>query len=167
MKRKKKMAIIGMTAILALAFVLVCWLAMQENHPAFSTLKATVLKIGTADAIVLQTENCTTVIDTGEEEDGEEIALFLQEEGIRRIDQLIITHYDKDHVGGADTLIEMVPVDRVIVSDYVGSSTEYQDFMNALDAAGIVPERLREPVSFTMDDASVLVEPPVSYEFTE
>lgn len=168
MKRKtKKMAIIGMAAVLALALVLVCWLAMQEKHPAFSTLKATVLKVGKADAIVLCTENCTTVIDAGEEEDGEEIAWYLQEEGIRRIDQLIITHYDKDHVGGADTLIEMVPVDRVIIADYVGSSTEYQDFMNALDAAGIVPERLQEPVSFTMDDASVLVEPPVSYEIPE
>lgn len=126
-------------------------------------LRTTLLKVGKADAIILQSGDETMVIDAGEEEDGEEIAVFLKNCGVSYIDTLIITHFDKDHVGGADTLIEMIGAGEVFLPDYQGDSTEYLDFMNALDEKDLVPHRLSEAVEFELGDASVLVEPPISY----
>ena len=45
-------------------------------------LKVTLLKVGKADAIAIQTEKNTMVIDTGEEEDGEELVFYLKNQGI-------------------------------------------------------------------------------------
>ena len=65
------------------------------------------------------------VIDTGEEDDGPDLVEFLQKRSIRELEALIITHYDKDHVGGADTLLEHIPVKKVYVPEYVGTGSEY------------------------------------------
>ena len=127
-------------------------------------LQVQVLKIGKADAILLFCGGRTMVIDCGEEEDGQEVLDSLQGKGVAEIDVLIITHFDKDHVGGADTVVEEMPVKRVLLPAYTGSGTEYADFMAALENAGLEPENLQEPVQFPLGDASVLVEPPASYE---
>lgn len=127
-------------------------------------LKATFLKVGKADAIAIQTGEDTLVIDTGEEEDGEELVFYLKNQGISQVDTLLITHYDQDHVGGADTLIESMDVGRVLVPDYEGTSTEYQDFMVALEEKGMTAERLKKAEEFELGSATVLVEPPASCE---
>lgn len=110
-------------------------------------LKVTLLKVGKADAIAIQTEKNTMVINTGEEEDGEELVFYLKNQGITQVDTLLITHFDQDHVGGADTLIESMDVERVLVPDYEGTSTEYQDFMIALEEKGMTAERLKKQKS--------------------
>ena len=159
----------GFLLVLLLAAVVMIRLFVSAPAAAseYGSLKATVLKVGKADAIVVETPYQTMVIDTGEEDDGLELVSYLMNRGIRKVDVLVITHYDKDHVGGADTLVEKMPVDRVLVPDYESTSTEYADFVMALDKAGIVPEKLRESVSFTLGDAEVLVEPPLDYGILE
>nr|WP_177297473.1 hypothetical protein [uncultured Blautia sp.] len=56
-------------------------------------------------------------------------------------------YFDQDHVGGAETLIESMDVERVLVPDYEGTSTEYQDFMIALEEKGMTAERLKKQKS--------------------
>ncbi|MBR5969491.1 MAG: MBL fold metallo-hydrolase [Lachnospiraceae bacterium] len=158
---------LGLVAVLAALVSIRLFASAPVTASEYGTLKATVLKVGKADAIVVETPYQTMVIDAGEEDDGLELVSYLMNRGIRKVDVLVITHYDKDHVGGADTLVEKMPVDRVLVPDYESSSTEYADFVAALDAAGIVPEKLRESVSFTLGDAEVLVEPPLDYSILE
>lgn len=157
---------IGIILFFALVLAVSIYMTVRpiQAKTAYDTIETTILKIGKADAIVVEAPYQTMVIDCGEEEDGLEVLQFLQNRGIDHVDVLVVTHYDKDHVGGADTLIEGIRVDRVLVPDYDGTSTEYVDFVAAMDAAGIVPERLTESVSFTIGDANVLVEPPLSYD---
>lgn len=126
-------------------------------------LQIRVLKVGKADAIVCMCGEKTMVIDCGEEEDGQEVLDYLEGRGISRVDVLLITHYDKDHIGGADTVVEGIPVSRVLLPDYTGTGTEYGDFMEALEKAGIRPERIREDQVLSLGGADVLVEPPASY----
>lgn len=147
----------------------VCVLIFTAGMPVkgeggLEPLKATLLKVGKADAIIIQCQNQTMVIDAGEEEDGEEVIEFLKNQGISQVDTLLITHFDQDHVGGADTLVETLPVGEVLLPDYEGNSTEYVDFMTALQEKEITPRRLRESVEFMLGEAEVLVEPPTSYE---
>jgi len=141
-----------------------------ETPPAgrqLDPLQVTLLKIGKADAIVVQEGGQTAVIDAGEEEDGAEVVAFLKEQGISQIDTLIITHFDKDHVGGADTLVEALEIGQVLVPDYQAESTEYSDFLSAMEQKEITPQALTEPVEFKLGEADVLVEPPLSYEIPD
>ena len=83
--------------------------------------------------------------------------------GIEKVDVLLITHYDKDHVGGADYVVRENKVDQVILPAYVGTNSEYMDFMKALDQKKISRTEVTEPMEFSLGQASVTVEPPQSY----
>ena len=52
--------------------------------------------------------------------------------GIERLDLLIITHFDKDHVGGADKVLESVSVAQVVMPQYAKESKQYTQFRDAL-----------------------------------
>lgn len=67
-----------------------------------------------ADSILLQTEDADILIDTGLSEDGEELVKKLQELQVEDIELLILTHPDKDHIGGAAEVLDAFTVKQVI-----------------------------------------------------
>ena len=69
---------------------------------------------GKADAFLLYTEESAVLIDCGEKGFGKEILAYMEEAGIESLDYLIITHFDKDHVGGAAKVINSTPVETVL-----------------------------------------------------
>ncbi len=160
MRKKQILPVILIGVVL---FVLAALFFRQPEKSPLAPLTCTFLKVGKADAMVLQTGGHTMIIDTGEEDDGQELVDFLKSSHISQVEVLIITHYDKDHVGGADTLLAQVPVGRVILPDYEGGGIEYSDFIRALADAGITPERISAPLSFQFGEAIVSVDPPFSY----
>lgn len=154
-------ALLGAVACLALVLLL---LHAQSSGVSNQKLKVTILKIGKADAIVLQSGGHAMMIDTGEVDDAQGIVDFLKNENVTSLDAMIITHFDKDHVGAAGLIVENFNVDRVLVPDYDGTRTEYFDFMNAMKAALIVPQRVSENLEFEFGATTVLIEPPVDYD---
>ena len=124
-------------------------------------------KIGRADNMVLMCGGSTMVIDCAKEENGEEILEYLAQKGVEQIDILIITHFDDDHMGGAGTVVEGIPVKRILVPAYEGSGKRYNRLMEAAKSIGIGPERLLADIEFRLGDALVTVEPPASYEIPD
>jgi beta-lactamase superfamily II metal-dependent hydrolase len=164
--RKRQIAVVlGVCICLGIISAFIFRLMPEKN--TLSPLTCTFLKVGKADAMVLETNGHTIVIDAGEEDDGQEIVEFLKERNISLVDVLIITHYDKDHVGGADTLISEIPVVRILIPDYTGISTEYSDFMKAMELSGITPERIATSTTFPFGEAVVTIDPPESYEIPD
>ena len=157
--------VIGLVLILGL--LLSCLGCSSAATSDVVPLTVTLLKVGKADAIVVLCGSHAMVLDTGEEDDGEEVIEFLQNHGVQELDAMIITHFDQDHVGGADTILEAIPVRTIYVPDYDGSHTEYHDFLEAAEAAHIPIQRLQASISFSIEDAQVLIEPPNSYEIPE
>lgn len=126
-------------------------------------LTVTFLDVGKADAAVLINGDHTLVIDAGETDDGDAIVSFLIDAGVKQVDALIVTHFDKDHVGGAAALLAAVPVRRVLVPDYTGDSNEYETFSMMAFGVQVTPEALTKPCAFTLGDCKVTVEPPLDY----
>ncbi len=126
-----------------------------------------ILKVGKADAIILQTQNYHIMIDCGEEDDGDEVLEFLDENGISRMDYLFITHFDKDHVGGAAEVIENTEVGTVITPDYQGTNDEYISYLQAVQESGISTLALAEKKSYVLDDVLLEVYPPQKKNYRE
>ena len=115
---------------------------------------------GKADAFLLMTEEGTVLIDSGESGQGKEILNFLEEKGITEIDTFILTHFDKDHVGGAAKVLKGIPVRRVLQSNCPGDNKEYSKYLSALALRRIEPVTVREPISFSLGDVDFTVVPP-------
>ena len=122
---------------------------------------------GKADAILLTTENSAVLIDAGEKGFGKTILSYLEEKGITRLDYLMITHFDQDHVGGAAKVLNNLPVGTVLQSNYPKDSEEYEKYVKALSNAGIEPQTVQESLSFVLDGVSYSVDPPHQEKYSE
>lgn len=112
--------------------VLCALLALASCAFAFGGTEVSVLRIGKADAIIISTAEHTILIDAGEEDDAGEILDFFEARRVARLDVMIITHYDKDHVGGAAGVLQGIPVDAVYDADYERDSGHYEDYVKAI-----------------------------------
>lgn len=93
-------------------------------HFIFPTLRSsatvTFFDVGQGDStiIVLPRNEKVIMIDTGVSTDGKrmsrEIIPYLKSLGCRKVDSLILTHGDLDHVGDVETLLEHYPVDNIL-----------------------------------------------------
>ena len=153
--------LLALVAVLALVVLL---LHLKGSGIKNEALKVTVMKTGKSDAIVLESGGKAMLIDTAEVDDAEKIVDFLKAENITSLDAILITHFDRDHVGSAGLVVENFNVNRVLVPDYEGTREEYFDFMNAMKAAMIVPQRVSEAMEFTFGECTVQIDPPVDYD---
>lgn len=117
-------------------------------------LDVTFFNAGKADCFLLRTEGGAVLIDCGTSKFGKELVPMLADLGVDRLDALFITHFDKDHVGGADTVLENLPVDVVYEPNYVSDSKQYRQYREALEASDARLETLTENVSLTLGGLS-------------
>ncbi len=89
---------------------------MLPPRPAPGTTAITVLDVGQGLAIHVQTAGHDLLFDAGpafsaDADSGNRIiAPYLRAMGVRRLDALIISHADKDHEGGAASVLAALPV---------------------------------------------------------
>lgn len=136
--------------------------------PVTGEVEVAVLSLGKADAIVLTTATKTVVIDTGETDDGGKVLNYLNEKGRGVIDCLIITHYDRDHVGGADRLLQYTEVKQVIRPAYEGVREEYEAFLASVRKLAIPDNPLPcggADFTFTVDDLHITINSPLKSSY--
>ena len=127
----------------------------------------TVLKAGQADAIFLQTENHSIILDCGEKDDGDELTKLLQEKGISNVDYIFITHFDKDHVGGFPEVMDNVTASNIIVPNYEGNNDEYEDYLKTVCNKGFQITPLTKDTNFILDDVLLKVSVPKQQFYAE
>ena len=97
-------------------------LLISPPRPNVGEIWVTVLDVGQGLSVVVETANHTLIYDTGfawGRMDSAKMVLlpYLRSRGISRIDRLVISHDDRDHSGGADTLLRGVTVDQLLTPD--------------------------------------------------
>ena len=117
------------------------------------TMRVTFFQAGAADAILIQTAHSAVLIDAGLRGDGDKLVGSLREAGVERLDALIVTHYDKDHVGGAPAVLQALPVAEIYQPDYVKDAKPYQRWQKALEKTDASVHTLSEDTAFTLDGA--------------
>lgn len=125
------------------------------------TLSVDFFDVGKADAALITTPQGTRIlIDAATNKEGKELARRFLRAGIERIDVMIITHYDKDHVGGADQILEELSVGQVIMPVYDKESKQYSQFLESLEnspGTQTVPMSARSEYRIASGGAELLV----------
>ena len=107
----------GLSLVLFLPLV---FTAPQKPEPG--AIKLTLLDVGQGLSAVVQTVNHWLIYDTGakfsaESDMGQSALLpYLRQQGAGRIDTLVISHGDNDHIGGAVSLMNGLPAAQVLTS---------------------------------------------------
>jgi len=124
-------ALVGVLLLLAPRGVPARWLGLvwllpmflvRPELPAPGEARITLLDVGQGLAVVAQTSGHTLVYDTGARlsarfDAGRAVVVpFLRHAGVTRVDTLIVSHGDNDHIGGSASLLAAMPVTRVLSS---------------------------------------------------
>ena len=110
-------------ASLTLALTVAWRVAPSDDRPALPPegLRITVLDVGQGDAILLQVPEGSVLVDQGPPE--ADVAGQLEELGVDELTALVLTHPERDHVGGAADVLERTEV-TAVVDPLIPSSSE-------------------------------------------
>ena len=85
------------------------------------------LDVGQGDCIFIACEGRYAMIDTGDYSLHSKAVQYLERYGIDRLDLLIVTHTDSDHIGDFQSLSDHVRIDNVVLSPYDVVGEELSD----------------------------------------
>ena len=156
--------IILLISILLLFIIILVYIRVSRNED----ISIYVFDSGKSDAIIISKNDNHMMIDTGEESNVDDILTYFEKNNIRKLDYLIITHFDKDHVGGASKIIDNIDVGRILSSNVPKDSEYYNNYLNSLDKKGIIPMVVTDDYEFSMSSITVYINgPKVLYDKNE
>ena len=107
-RRPRAAAVAGLVVVVAAA-----WQVRPESgRPPPDGFRLTVLDVGQGDAILLEVPEGSVLVDQGPPEG--HVDDQLRKLGVRRISLAVLTHPQRDHVGGAPQLVRRLRVDRIL-----------------------------------------------------
>ncbi len=151
----KRLIIVAIAAVLILGSVfLISYLQGNLSRK----LVVTDLDVGKADSAVIKYGDVVGLIDTGTSDAFDTIDSFLKENKVADIDYMILTHYDKDHIGSAVDIMNSYDVGNIYLADYESEKKYYTQLMEAVKDRDDVTF-VTEPVNFSYDDLTIEILP--------
>ncbi|BBF45113.1 late competence protein comeC, DNA transport [Lachnospiraceae bacterium KM106-2] len=126
MKQLKRIFSIMMLTIM----VTVTSIPMEAN--AATKLLVHFIDVGQGDAILVQYGSSYSLIDTGVEKKYSQLSTYLKKIKVKKITNLVVTHPDADHMGGADLVIKNYGVKNIYMTNYSSNSGEYKEMISAI-----------------------------------
>jgi competence protein ComEC len=106
-------------------------------------MKVHFINVGQGDSTFIQLASGQNIlIDAGTDQAGETVVSYLKSLGVTRLDYVIATHPDADHIGGIEDVLNAFKVDKFIDSGKVHTSKTYESMLLAVQQEGsqfIVP----------------------------
>ncbi len=136
----------------------------EETIDASTTMEVHFIDVGQGDATLIKNGDHTMLIDAGENNKGTTVQLYLKKQGVEKLDYLVLTHTDSDHIGGADVILEKFQVDMVFMGDYEKDTATYRDVIQALDYKGLTWSQPSVGEQYALGDATfTIIAPNDSY----
>ncbi|MDD3347136.1 DNA internalization-related competence protein ComEC/Rec2 [Oscillibacter sp.] len=126
-----------------------------------SALDAVVLDVGQGESVVLASHGAYALVDCGSANGwyapGEDAAHQLRTMGCGRLDYLILTHYDFDHISGVTALLARLEVAKLLVP----RDGENEALCAAARDCGVEVAYITEKATLPLGDAHLTVYPPL------
>ena len=154
-RRLKVLLPIALSAA-ALFLVLFVTRSSYERPPGVIS----VLDVGEGQCITVFSGDRTVMVDCGSqwtlENAGETAGAYLESCGRKYVDLLILTHLHKDHANGVPVLLEMLPVEQIMLPEPVDSNRQlYEEIRDAAAVRGIPVLYLRGDLDLELDGIAV------------
>ena len=123
------------------------------------------LDVGCADSAYITCDGYHVLIDAGNPSMQETVAYYLRQCGVKKLDLVIASHPDKDHIGDMPSVLQRLQVLRFwmpdIEEDLVPQADYYTDMLHAIDRQGITVQNPKPGESLQLGQMQLTVLAPL------
>ena len=136
-------AIMLMVALIILSIGCVFFALFHINNNPYTVTEGTVevhmIDVGQGDSILIMAPKGNVLIDAGDESAEGALRSYLDSMKIEKIDYLILTHPDADHIGSADMVVNTYSVGSVMMEPYTYTSETqvYRNLETAIETRSV------------------------------
>ena len=113
------------------------------------------IDVGQGEAILIALPEKTMLIDAGPTGSAPKIAQVLQELGRDKIDYLVATHPDEDHIGGMADVISSTQIGTIYAPNKINNTATYRKFLTAIQ---------NNNLQITLAEAETIIDQTDSYK---
>lgn len=113
------------------------------------------IDVGQGEAILIALPEKTVLIDAGPTGSAPKIAQVLQELGRNKIDYLVATHPDEDHIGGMADVISNTQIGTIYAPNKTNNTATYRKFLTAIQ---------NNNLQITLAEAGTIIDQTDSYK---
>lgn len=113
------------------------------------------IDVGQGEAILISLPEKTMLIDAGPTGSAPKIAQVLQELGRNKIDYLVATHPDEDHIGGMADVISSTQIGTIYAPNKTNNTATYRKFLTAIQ---------NNNLQITLAEAGTIIDQTDSYK---
>lgn len=113
------------------------------------------IDVGQGEAILIALPEKTVLIDAGPTGSAPKIAQVLQELGRDKIDYLVATHPDEDHIGGMADVISSTQIGTIYAPNKTNNTATYRKFLTAIQ---------NNNLQITLAEAGTIIDQTDSYK---
>lgn len=132
------------------------------------SLAVTFLDVGQGNAVLLAQAGHYALIDGGGRERSSYLVAYLQEQGVEKLDYVIASHYDEDHVAGLVGALNVFRVGTILDPDYEAETKIYRSYVDMVEQNGCREEHPQLGAAYTFaGDVEITVVTPKTYDYSE
>ena len=90
-----------------------------------STMKVHYIDVGQGSAVLVQSGVHFMLIDGGDSDASSKVVSYLKRQKVKKLDYVVVSHYDSDHLNGVVGALNVFKVKRVIAPAYTADSRVY------------------------------------------
>ena len=120
-----------------------------SNH----NLRFHFIDVGQGDSsLIITPKGKTILIDAGDEAHAKKVVSYIREQGIEKLDLVVATHPDADHIGGMDKVIKNFDIDVFAMPDVSAKTNQYKQIQRELKTKKMKATRLYQGDEVQIDD---------------
>ncbi len=120
-------------------------------------LTVQILDVGQGSAALIRQGDSFLLMDGGDKDYSSYVVSYLKKEGVERLDYVIVSHYDADHLNGVVGVLNAFECKQVLSPDYKADSKVYQSYLRVIEEKNIPVEHPRLGDTYTFADSSFLI----------
>lgn len=102
-----------------------------KNVPS-SGLKVSFIDVGQGDSELIQVNGKNILIDSGPNDSRQKLLNYLEEQNIKKLNYVIATHPDEDHIGNMDDVIDKYDIETFIAPKKVSNTRAFESMADSL-----------------------------------
>lgn len=104
-----------------------------------------------AAQVIIAPNKKVMVIDGGNNDDEDDMVAYLKQLGISKVDILIGTHPDADHIGGIDAVINSFDIGKIYMPKVQRDTETFADVLNAIQNKGLKVSTAKAGLNLDLD----------------